>query len=174
MWPFSNKSSLTKEIAEIMDVLDNALNMIKSNCANLRISNEEILKFCLSYNFSCAPTHYKNLFIDFDSNIDERYSFLKEIIKQGILKNKVEIAKGMEKEKQSAQEYVYLVIIKMCENYLGSGEFHVYRGVLSPSGHTLALIHFMLLNESENRRFLTMQQKEEISQHVKELIKAAG
>jgi len=165
---------LPKEIKEIFKCLDRTPLLLRSVCSDLKTNNNEISDFCSSYNVPCAESHYENLFLDFDQNLEVRFSLLNRIAKKSIARDKKLVVKGLKDENQSPQEYSTLLIISLCEHFLGSGRQHIYRGVLSPEGHTFALIHYLLLSYSEKNNFLTSQQRKEITEHTKGLIKDVG
>jgi hypothetical protein len=165
---------LPTKIKEIFRNMDEIPELCKSECMKLKSENDKISDFCSFYNTPCAPSHYQNLFLDFDTNIERRLLFASNTAKKLLLKDKKTITDGLTREKQSPQEYSFLLLIMMCERFLGSGSYHIYRGILSPEGHTFALIHYLLLIHAERQNFLSLSQKKEIIDHVNKLIKNAG
>ena len=109
------------------------------------------------------------------SDLTRTYKMVKEHAKQTVLKDSSNIIKILE-EGRSPRGLAYTLIAKWAERLVASGEFHIYRGRLSPlgPGKDLLRIFDLALRELESVGEISTTDAKEYKSIVLEEIAEVG
>lgn len=88
--------------------------------------------------------------------------------------NKIHLLKAIYEAKNSPREVVLYAIVQQCKLLLSSGNYHVYRGVLSGEGSGIRAAFGIALDELMKSGFANEQQASEQRAELNELIKNVG
>jgi len=89
-------------------------------------------------------------------------------------KNKPDLLKAIYEVKNSPRDVVLYVIVQQCKLLLSSGDYHIYRGVLSGQGLGMRAVFGIALNELVKSGFANEEQASEQRAELHELIKDVG
>ena len=89
-------------------------------------------------------------------------------------KNKPDLLKAIYEVKNSPRDVVLYVIVQQCKLLLSSGDYHIYRGVLSGQGLGKRAVFGIALNELVKSGFANEEQASEQRAELHELIKDVG
>jgi len=170
MWPFGKENESIKNLRNRLKVLPSDVEL---EVGKFRDNEIEMNNFCESYGIACAPTHYDNLFLEYDSSVEKWILMFSEPITKCLKTKKNEMIETLNKSK-TEEEYLLLAIINIIEKYLGSGNYHIYRATLSPAGMAFALIHYALCRIAENKDYLSEKEKKDILDYTKDCIRQVG
>jgi len=89
-------------------------------------------------------------------------------------KNKPDLLKAIYEAKNSPRDVVLYVIVQQCKLLLSSGNYHIYRGVLSGQGNGMCAVFGIALDELVKSGFANEEQASEQRAELHELIKDVG
>lgn len=170
MWPFGKEDEGILNLKKSMALLPS---QVDSEVRKFRDNKNEMQRFCESYGIACALTHYHNLFLEYDHRVEKIILFFSSPIIKLLKTDKKKLVDTLKKY-QSEEEYLVLVIIQICERYLGSGHYHIYRATLSPEGMAFALVHYALCRISKDKGYLSEKENKDILDYAKDCIKQVG
>lgn len=89
-------------------------------------------------------------------------------------KSKPHLLKAIYEAKNSPREVVLYAIVQQCKLLLSSGNYHIYRGVLSGEGSGIRAVFGIALDELVKSGFANEEQASEQHAELHELIKDVG
>lgn len=89
-------------------------------------------------------------------------------------KNKPDLLKAIYEAKRSPRDVALYAIVQQCKLLLSSGDYHIYRGVLSGQGNGMRAVFGIALDELVKSGFANEEQASEQRAELHELIKDVG
>lgn len=142
------------------------------DCLRNLNNNPQVGKFCENYGILCVPEKYVNLSPS-SNDWNACFDLVRKVARDTILKTSHQQILE-ELNEYSTRGVTVLFMLSACKICLGSGHYHIYRGVLNPVGMTLALIHHLLVQEALAKAYINDDKAIEIIKGAKYDIFAVG